>query len=563
LCHKNLWPHLPHELATGEKVLITTLSPADSIFFFTESPTQHQHTIGVILLDPSTAPDSFDVGTLIALSEDLVDEAPGFRLKFVDSPAAMGVPMLAEDPDFNFHNHIRHIALPAPGDMDQLSELVADIASRPLCHDIPLWENCFVSGLEGGLIAIISKSHHSLSDGVNGAETMAKMFDLEPNPPKREAKTKPDNGKHATAPTTLEIMRAAINTRRKSPSTVDTVTSAVRGLMRRREVSKQCEHSELLPVDMMKAPKVFFNGQITSRRSVAMGSFSLSDLKTVKNAFGVSLNDAVLAVVAIAVRRYLELHDDLPEDALTCMVPISLSLNAVPDGAGNGEAANQVQTMNVKFPVQIEDPVELIETLHKCSSAAKQRFNDTFDNIILKVVDTLSPQLAGPAMSLMTGGFSARFPMSNLGVSNIPGPNFPLYMRGAKVVGNYPMGPIPNGIGLGITLMSYQDDLYFTAQGCREKTPDIKRLGEFIGEAVIELLEAAGRADTAGKDAAKPARKASARAGSKARKAKPKAKSKAKLKVRATASNKAAAGTTKTRSKARKSATPRRAAGKR
>ncbi len=491
--------------------MINTLSPADSFFFFSESQTQHQHVMGIILLDPSTAPGHFDVGTLIAQSEELVDEAPGFRLKFVDSPAAMNVPMVAEDPNFNFRNHIHHIALPSPGSMEQLSELVADIASRPLNRDIPLWENWYVSGLEGGLIAIVSKSHHSMSDGVSGAETMAKMFDLEPDPPARESKGKAlVRYKPAEEPTTLEIVQAALKARRKSPSAMSTVSKAVKGLMRRREVSTACDHPELLPGNTMKGPRVFFNGQISSLRSVAMGSLPLGELKAVKNTFGVTLNDAVLTVVAIAVRRYLEEHDDLPEEALSCMVPISLALNEVGKDVRDEEAANQTHTMNVKFPVQIEDPVELIQTLHQCSNASKQRFNDTYDNIMLTVVDTLPPSLAAPAMSFMTGEFSARFPVSNLGVSNIPGPNFPLYMRGAKVVGNYPMGPIPNGIGLGITMMSYLDEIYYTVQGCREKTPDIQHLSQYMQEAMAELVAAAGLNQETAVKAARPRRKTKA-----------------------------------------------------
>ena len=473
--------------------MITTLSPADSIFFYTESPTQYQHTMGIILLDPSTAPGDFNVETLIAQSEDLVESVPGFRLKFVDSPAAMNVPMLAEDPDFNFHNHVHHIALPAPGSMDQLSRFVEDIASRSLNNDIPLWENWYVSGLEGGLVAIVSKTHHSMMDGVNGAETMAKMFDLEPNPPHKKRHKPAASRDTVTAPTTLEIMRAALESRRKSPSTVSTLTKAVRGLIRRREVSNNCDHPELLPGNTMKGPSVFFNGQISTLRSVSLGSLPLSDIKEIKQAFGVTLNDAVLAVVAIALRKYLELHDDLPQEALSCMVPISLAMNSATREVREDDAANQVHTMNVKFPVQVADPAELIQSLHKCSNAAKQQFTDTYDNIMLTVMDTLPPHLAAPAMSFMSGGFSARFPISNLGVSNIPGPNFPLYMSGAKVVGNYPMGPIPNGLGLGITLMSYLDEIYYTVQGCREKMPDIQRLSGFMSEAMAELLSAAGQ----------------------------------------------------------------------
>ncbi len=509
--------------------MINTLSPADSIFFYTESPTQHQHVMGIILLDPSTASAGFDVDTLIEQSEELVDQAPGFRLKFVDSPATMNVPMLAEDPDFNFRNHIHHIALPAPGSMDQLSELVADCASRPLNHDIPLWENWYVSGLEGGLIAIVSKSHHSMSDGVSGAETMARMFDLEPNPPKREkAAQSADRREPARAPTTLEIIRAAIAARRKSPSALGTASKALQGFLRRRQVNANCEHPELLPDNSMKGPRVFFNGQISSLRSVGMGSLSLPDIKLVKNAFGVTLNDAILAVVAIAVRRYLELHDDLPQEALSCMVPISLALNSAAGDVRTDDAANQVDTMNVRFPVQIEDPVELIQTLHRCSDASKQRFSDTYDNLMLTVMDALPPHLAAPAMSFVTGDFSARFPISNLGVSNIPGPDFALYMRGAKVVGNYPMGPIPNGIGLGITMMSYLDEIHFTVQGCREKTPDIHRLSEFMGEALVELLQAAQRQRPRKGKTGKSARKTSKPGATRSRKTDTKGKSRAK-----------------------------------
>jgi diacylglycerol O-acyltransferase len=526
---------------TGEIALITTLSPADSFFFFSESHTQHQHVMGIILLDPSTAPGKFDVGTLIAQSEALVDEAPGFRLKFVDSPAAMNVPMVAEDPNFNFRNHIHHIALPSPGSMQQLSELVADIASRPLNHDIPLWENWYVSGLEGGLIAIVSKSHHSMSDGVSGAETMARMFDLEPDPPAREGRGRAvATRERAMEPTTLEILQAAVKARRKSPSLLSTVNKAVRGLMRRHEVNASCEHPELLPGNTMRGPRVFFNGQISSLRSVAMGSLPLPELKRVKNAFGVTLNDAVLAVVAIAVRRYLEQHDDLPDEALSCMVPISLALNEVGKDVRDEAAANQTHTINVKFPVQIEDPVELIRTLHRCASASKQLFNDTYDNLMMTVVDTLPPSLAAPAMSFMTGEFSARFPISNLGVSNIPGPNFPLYMRGAKVVGNYPLAPIPNGIGLGITMMSYLDHIHYTVQGCREKTPDIHLLSGYMQEAMDELAAAADRQQAPVADKSRPRRKTKARKATGTRK-KAATKSRTRSKSAATARGKAPA----------------------
>ncbi len=469
--------------------MVTSLKTGDSMLLYTETDTQYQHMIGVLILDPSTAPNGFDVDTLMDVSESMVMDAPGYRMKLVDSPLTLDVPMLAEDPDFKLRNHIFHVAAPEPGGREQLEELVADIASRPLVRSRPLWENWIVTGLEDGNIAMISKTHHCLQDGVGGVEVMAKMFDLEPDPPAKEDSKAVTEGSKVRPPAALDILREAYRVNRERPGVLTTANKAVRTLLQRRKASSEFSDKSLLAPEMSDAPRLFFNGQISAYRSVALGSLQLEDIKSLKNAYGVTLNDMILSVVAIALRRYLLEHDDLPEEALACSVPVSLALNTSDDRESD-EGNNQVSMMNVRFPVQIEDTAELVRSINQCAVAAKDMFAQSGEEISRTIIAGLPPRVAAGGLRVLSGAMMARNPLGNLGVSNIPGPPFPLYMRGAKVVANYPIGPVPNGVGLGITLMSYVDRIDFSLQGCRERMPDIQRLAELMDEAVEELLAA-------------------------------------------------------------------------
>jgi WS/DGAT/MGAT family acyltransferase len=502
------------------------MKAGDSMLLFTETEAQHQHMVGVLILDPSTALKGFDVDTLMEVSEKMVNDAPGYRMKLVDSPLTMDVPMMAEDPDFKMRNHVFHVAVPAPGGQEQLAELVGDIASRPLSRSRPMWENWILSGLEGGYIAMVSKTHHCLQDGVGGVETMAKMFDLEADPPPR-----PDTGKavakrESSAPSSLAILREAYRANRERPSLLSAADKAVRTLIKRRNAYKEVPDTDLLPPEMSDAPRLFFNGQISPFRTVALGSLSLKEIKQLKNAYGITLNDVILAVVSIALRKYLEEHNDFPDEALACAIPVSLALNENEDKGDDSN--NQISLMNVKLPIQMEDPAALALKINECTLAAKDLFAQSGDEISRTLVASLPPRLAATGLGILSGSMMARNPLGNLGVSNIPGPPFPLYMKGAQVVANYPMGPVPNGVGLGITLMSYIDRIDFTLQGCREKMPDIQRLAELMEEAVAELSEALPQES-------KPKRKAKAKAKAKIKaktKAKPKAKTKAKAKAK-------------------------------
>jgi len=464
------------------------LGAGDAMFLYAETPEQHQHMIAIIVLDPSTAPRSFTVQDLIDKSEHMVEEAPAYRQRLFHSPLSLSGPILEEDPDFNYRNHVRHVALPSPGSDEQLAEMVADIASSQLDRSRPLWETWFVSGLAGGKVAMISKTHHCLADGVGGAETMMKLFDFEPNPPKKSETTQAVIRK-AQAPSRMALFQEGLKARRKRTSSMTVLNKMIKSVRGKRSALSESDNADALPSGMTSMPRLRFNGQISRFRSVGFGSLSLKDVKAIKNAFGVTLNDAVLAVCTIALQRYLAGHNDLPDSPIVCTVPVSLTLNKDKTSAVDSEGANQFGMMNVKLPLDINAPIDVIKAVHTNASEAKRVFKQSFEDVLNTTLSALPPQIAAMGLQLISGGITARFPISNVAISNVPGAPIPLYIEGAKVVANYPMGPVPNGVGLNITMMSYVDRLDFCVQGCRNKIPDPWVLVEHINAAMAELLE--------------------------------------------------------------------------
>lgn len=277
------------------------LGAGDALFLYTETPEQHQHMVGILVLDPSSAGKNFSVQDLIDKSERMAEDAPGYRQRLFHSPLSLSGPILEKDPDFNFRNHVRHIAVPPPGTDEQLAEIVADIASAQLDRSRPLWENWFVSGLAGGCVAMISKSHHCLADGVGGAETMMKLFDVEPNPPKSIVKSESTSRK-AKSPSKMELFQTALAAQRQRTKPLTLISKSMKSWWNKQPAVRDSDNSDLLPPGMTSMPRLRFNGQISRYRSVGFSSLSLKDVKGIKNAFGVTLNDAVLCGVRDGVK---------------------------------------------------------------------------------------------------------------------------------------------------------------------------------------------------------------------------------------------------------------------
>ena len=262
------------------------------------------------------------------------------------------------------------------------------------------------------------------------------------------------------------------------------------GLGRRRRAQREIARGGPLPPFFEMPPRTRFNRALSTHRAVAYGSAPLADVKRIKSAFGVTLNDAVLAACALSVRRYLEAHAEVPERPLVCMVPVSLKSQQE-----KAEFSNKVSTMLVKLPTHLADPADVIEAVHAETADAKQIFAAIEEDLLPQWLQLLPPLLSAIGARLYSElDLADRQPAPiNLIISNMMGPPIPLYFGGARVEAVYPMGPVGEGIGLNLTVLSNMGRLDIGVLACREGVPDVWEIADGFAQAVAELGVAAER----------------------------------------------------------------------
>jgi WS/DGAT/MGAT family acyltransferase len=462
------------------------LSGLDASFLYLESPSNHMHVAATMTFDPSTV----EGGYSFEKSKDVIRERlhliPQFRQRLAAVPFNLHHPVWVEDPDFDLDYHVRRIAAPAPGSYRELAGIAGDIASRQLDRSRPLWELYVVEGLEHGHIGVVAKMHHSTIDGVSGANMMVHLFDMEPNPAPPEP---PSDWEPEHMPSDAELVGYAVRSRLKRPlqiaSIVPKAAQSVVNVVRERRSSDTVN-----PPAPLTAPRTSFNGAITPHRKVAYGIASLNDVKAIKNAFGTTVNDVVLAMVAGGLRRYLQRTGQLPDKSLIATVPISVR---PPEGEDAGIGANKVSAMFTSLATEVDDPVERLRTIAEGTKGAKEEHNAVGADMLQSLTEFAAPRLFGLAMRLYSNmKLADRGPViHNLVISNVPGPPFPLYFAGAKLVSLFPMGPVMEGAGLNITVISYMEDIDIGLMVCREAVPDVWDMAADIEESLAELKKAA------------------------------------------------------------------------
>ena len=462
------------------------LSGMDASFIHMETPDMHLHVVGTIVLDPSTMPGGYSFDTIRRTIAERIHLIPPFRRKLLTVPFNLGNPVWVEDADFDLDGHIHRIGVPAPYTMRELAEIVNDVASRPLDRSRPLWEMWVVEGLEEGHVALVSKIHHSAIDGVTGADMMVHLFDLAPEGAEIEP---PGEWRPEPAPSDLQLIRDAI---------ASTITQPVRlarmlvktgqGLVSAVQIQRNREEGRPGPTLPFSAPQTPFNGAITGHRAVAFGRASLDDMKLVKNAFGTTVNDVVLAACTTSLRRWLLDHGGLPDKSLVASVPISVH-GETSDDAGT----NRVSAMMVPLPILIEDPVEQLLAIREDTKSAKEVHRALGADTLTGLAEFAPPRLLNQASRLYSRlNLADRHrPVHNLVVSNVPGPPIPLYCAGGRVLATYPMGPILEGAGLNLTVLSNMGNVDFGAIACREMVPDLWDIATGFGDAVAVLKKAA------------------------------------------------------------------------
>jgi diacylglycerol O-acyltransferase len=476
------------------------LGGMDAAFLIFETSTMHMHVGGLMLVDPSTADKPYSFEDYRAYIERRLPRVPGFRRKLATVPLNLARPMWVEDPDFDLDFHLRRTTVAAPGGDRETADVVADILSRQMDRSRPLWEMWVVEGRKDGLIGVVSKVHHSTIDGITGANMMAELFDLEPNP-SEEKEPVIDDWEPERKPGDLELVARALLDNVKRPYTIarllpGTVTS-VGKILNRRMVRGEAG----MPAPL-RAPRTSFNATITAHRTVAYTHVSLDDIKTIKNAFGVKVNDVVMAICSGALRTYLDARDELPDRSLISAIPVS-----VHDRTDNTEGTTKVSMMFSSLASDIDDAGDRLRAIAETNEGAKEDHELVGANLLQDWAEHAAPNTFSLAARMYSSlRLADRHPVvHNLVISNIPGPPIPLYFNGAKLVVLHPLGPVMDGAGLNITVLSNMDTIGFGFIACKELMPDLWDLSDAIPAAVDELLEAAQAVEVKKAGGKKPA----------------------------------------------------------
>lgn len=476
------------------------LSGLDASFLYLETPTNHMHVGGLLILEPpaESGIEFFNkVKTLVAGRLHLA-RAYRRRLQFV--PLDIDHPLWVEDADFDLDFHMRRIAVPPPGETPDLMDLVARLHSRPLDRARPLWEFYVIEGLAGGRVAVYTKIHHCCVDGISGTELMVSLLDFSPEPrnvPPPDKPWTPDR-----APNEIEVLaRAAVHgvvqplsMARRVPKLVGTLLNIGR---------RALEPGARLPPAPFQAPSTPFNRALTPHRRFAVKTLSLAEVKQVKNLLGCTVNDVVLGICSGALRAYLADLGDLPERPLIAMCPIS-----VRSDDQKGEQNNRVSAMLVSLATEIDDVIERVATIKESTREAKDSYKALPADMLRDWSMFAAPLVAARAARLYSRYKIADLhrPVFNTVISNVPGPGFPLYLAGAKLEHIFPVSIPADGVGVNITVQSYLDNVEFGVIADREAMPDVDRFVERLQAALDEMLEAAmTRADEAAEIAARVA----------------------------------------------------------
>ena len=457
------------------------LSSIDASFLTNESSASHMHVGGILIFEgPPPAYDDFVEHLRARLS--LV---PRFRQKLATPPLQTGRPFWVDDPRFNLTYHLRHTALPAPGGEDELRRLAGRVFSQQLDRSKPLWEVWLVQGLERNRFALLSKTHHALVDGVSGVDISTVLFDVKPVPepapdeeqwvpsPEPSSTQLAAKGVTSVATVPLKLAERIANAIRHPEPTARRLANAVEAL------------GEVAWSFADPAPDVPLNTEIGPHRRFVWTRSELQTFKQIKNALGGTVNDVLLTVVSGALRRWLQSRGVRTEGLeLRALVPVSIRAQDE-----RGQLGNRIAAMRGPLPVYIEDPVKRLEVVRQAMEGLKQSKQALGAEVISRFNDFAPPTLLAQAARV---NFSTR--LFNLIVTNVPGPQIPLYMLGRELEVIYPVAFLPPNHALAIAIMSYNGSVNFGLLADYDTMEDADSIAEWISEELEGLSAAAKQA---------------------------------------------------------------------
>ncbi len=466
------------------------LSGLDSSFLYLETPSTPMHVASLNVYEGSLTFEEFKefLGARLHL-------APRLLKKLVTVPMGLGNPYWIDDPDFDLDLHIVHTALPKPGNWKTLRKLASQVFTQQLDRSRPLFEFTFIEGLNNipqvpkGSVAIIMKIHHCAIDGASGAEIMGILFDTT----KKPCKVSPAPKQHfEQEPGSINLLARSYFNLIKSPFKIPSLllqtakTSLQMGKLSRIETTD-------VPRTLLNAPDTIFNQKLSSRRMWNSALLSLDRVKTLRKVVdGCTLNDVILTICTGALRRYLSEKNQLPDKPLVAMIPVNTRATDAKEDMGN-----QVSAMLIQLPTDVEDPIEQLEKLYENTTRGKAYQNAIGAKQMTDYAEFIPFAIGDVASKLYTrmnlGNHTK--PIINLVITNVPGPQVPLYMNGNLMLANMGLGPIFDGVGLIIPILSYNGALSISPTSTHNIMPDIDVFTRYIRESANTLEQCVNELD--------------------------------------------------------------------
>jgi len=473
------------------------LTGIDASFVHLEGTRTHFQVGTLLFYDVSSAKNSFvRFKDILATFEDRVGRQSLLRKKLQTVPLNLDHPYWVDDPDFDIEHHVRHIALPKPGDWRQLCIQVARIHARPLDMNKPLWEVYVIEGVDNveglpkGGFALYVKLHHASIDGVAGNELVSAIHDLKPFP--RRKKEKDGSEPLFRAPGNVEMLARAYKNLLLQPRRVIGLASrAVPAWQRIRAGRRNRDFTALRPSEQTR-----FNNRASGHLVMDAAIFQLDDMKRVKNAFhGVTINDVMLATVSGAMQKYLAVKGETPEADLSAGMPINI--RPMLENQDYSDTSNLVTVAKVNLNNTVEDAAERLKAIHQSAKESKAYQDALGADVMLEISKSLPALLTSMAARAVPSLLTSVDPVVNTVVTNVPGSQVPLYMGGAKLAGMCNIGIVLDGLGLFHAVSSYCGTATVSFQACREAMPDPEFYRQCLAESFADLKKAAGTAPKA------------------------------------------------------------------
>ena len=464
----------------------------DAAFINLEQTNTPQHVGGLGIYDPSTAPAGFvRFKDVIAGFERRLGKLPLFRTRIVEVPGGLDRPYWVKDANFDVEFHLRHIALPAPGDWRQLCIQVARLHSRPLDMSRPLWEAYIIEGLDNipnlpaGCFAVYTKMHHALVDGAGGSSFMAAMHDLQANPDS-EDDAEEEPRLVDTDPSVAELLsRASVN---GVKNTLQLVRGTARNTLAIGKYALDVARKQI-PAPDVSAPKTILNRSVGPHRVFDAAEFPLEAFKEIKNATGVTLNDVALGIIGGALLRYLQSRGEAPaEGSLAAAIPLNMRTRR-----DTSDDNNQVGSVFASLHTEITDPIERLQAIRQSTAEAKESGEASPMVDAMKLAGVFSPLISRAAAGIWSRNELSRFIPMNVStcISNVPGPDFPLYCAGARMVDYYGLGVLTPGMGIFHLVFSYAGKITLSVLADRDIMPDPETYHDFLVSSYEELYRTA------------------------------------------------------------------------